>query len=63
MKKLYSVTWITKRNRQEREHEQVFEAANAKAARAAFDQWYADKRPGLFGPPPHPFHITVRAIR
>lgn len=60
MKKLYAVAWITKRNRRKLEHEQVFEAVNAKAARAAFDRWYAGRWPG---PPPRPLRVTVTPIR
>lgn len=55
--KKYIITWITKRNRQEVEHEKVIEAENAKAAREAFDDWRLDKEG------PHAFRIKVKLLK
>lgn len=62
--KTYTVTWFTKENKREYTHQKTFEAENAKAARKAFDDYYA----GLIGHSvlsnyPHPFRIKVKLER
>ena len=59
MGKLFSVTWRTGHRR---EHEAVFEAADARAARRAFERWHADREGRHPGPHLRPWRVTVRRI-
>ena len=63
--KKYRVTWITKQNRREEEHERIIEAENAKAAREAFDAWQFDKEASsIMGRHwPHAFRIQVKLLK